>query len=129
MPEIVVVDDEQNLADNLVAILKNKGFDAKSADLSVAVIDDLVASPPDLVVLDVMAPDDPAAGFVIARKIRATEAIAKLPIIMLTAVNQALPADFSEKDIEDVWMPVQAFLEKPANPDILVSKINAILGN
>ena len=128
MPKIVVVDDERNLADNLVAILKNKGFEAESADLSEAVVDALVASPPALVVLDVMAPDDPAAGFIIARKIRATEAIAKLPIIMLTAVNQALPADFSAKDIDDEWMPVQAFLEKPANPDMLVSRINTILG-
>lgn len=128
MARIVVVDDEQALASNLAAILESKGFEADTANLVMGVVETLVANPPDLVVLDVMAPDDPSAGFSIARKIRATEAIKKLPIIMLTGVNQTFPMDFSEKDMDDDWMPVQAFLEKPADPDVLIPKINELLG-
>jgi len=127
MPDILIVDDEQNLAENLAAILNNEGFEARTADLSEEVVDTLIANPPDLVLLDVMAPEEPSAGFIIARKIRATEAIAKLPIIMLTGVNQAFPADFSDKDIDGDWMPVQAFMEKPANPATLIPKIREVL--
>ena len=127
MARILVVDDEQNLALNLAEILKSEGFEADTAYLAVDVVDALVAAPPDLVVLDVMAPEDPSAGFSIARKIRATAAISKLPIIMLTGVNQTFPMDFSAKDIDDEWMPVQAFFEKPADTAQLISKIKALL--
>ena len=128
MPRIVIVDDELNLAENLAKILRQDGFEADTAYLAEAVVDTLVASPPDLLLLDVMAPDDPSAGFSIARTIRKTEGISKLPIIMLTSVNQSFPMDFSSKDIDDEWMPVQAFFEKPIDPAQLIPKIRELLG-
>ena len=129
MARIVVVDDEQNLANNLAVILKKEGFEADTANLSMDVVETLAANPPDLAILDVMAPQDPSAGFSIARQIRATASISKLPIIMLTGVNQSFPTEFTPKDIDDEWMPVQAFFEKPADPDELIKKINEVLGN
>ncbi len=129
MPRILVADDEQALADNLASILQNEGFETDTADLTMALIETLAANPPDLLVLDVMAPEDPSAGFSIARKIRATESISKLPIIMLTGVNQNFAMDFSSEDIDDDWMPIQAFFEKPAKPDELIPKIKEILGS
>ncbi len=128
MPRIMVVDDELEIAENLAKMLRGEGFEAETANLVEEVVDTLAANPPDLLLLDVMAPDDFSAGFTIARKIRATEAISKLPIIMLTGVNQAFPMDFSSKDIDDTWMPIQDFFEKPADPAKLIPKIREILG-
>ena len=127
MARIVIMDDEQELAANWADTLQRAGFEAEAADLTVAGVEALAANPPDLLLLDVMAPDDSSAGFTIARKIRATESISKLPIIMLTGVNQAFPIEFSSKDIDDEWMPVQEFFEKPADPEELIPKIRELL--
>jgi DNA-binding response OmpR family regulator len=127
MARIVIMDDEQELAENWADTLQRAGFEAEAADLTVAGVAALAANPPDLLLLDVMAPDDSSAGFTIARKVRATESISKLPIIMLTGVNQAFPIEFSSKDIDDEWMPVQEFFEKPADPEKLIPKIRELL--
>ena len=127
MARIVIMDDEQELAENWADTLQRAGFEAEAADLTVAGVEALAANPPDLLLLDVMAPEDSSAGFTIARKIRATESISKLPIIMLTGVNQAFPIEFSSKDIDDEWMPVQEFFEKPADPEKLIPKIRELL--
>ncbi|MDP6490369.1 MAG: response regulator [Kiritimatiellia bacterium] len=128
MSKILVVDDDQRQADNLASILKQDGYEAETAYLEEAVVDTVVANPPNLVVLDVMAPEDPSVGFTIARKIRSIESISTLPIIMLTSVNQTFPLDFSDKDIDGDWMPIQAFFEKPINPAELLPKIKELLG-
>jgi len=127
MARIVVADDDLAQARNMAEILKCEGFEAETADLTLDVVDTLAANPPDLLLLDVMEPGDPSAGFTIARKIRATAAISKLPIIMLTNVNQAFPVDFSAKDIDGNWMPVQDFCEKPADPAKLIPRIRELL--
>jgi DNA-binding response OmpR family regulator len=127
MARIVIMDDEQELAENWADTLQRAGFEAEAADLTIAGVEALAANPPDLLLLDVMAPDDSSAGFTIARKVRATESISKLPIIMLTGVNQAFPIEFSSKDIDDEWMPVQEFFEKPADPEKLIPKIRELL--
>ena len=129
MPRILVVDDELELATNIADILKQEGFEAETADLSDAVVDALVANPPDLVLLDAMAPGDASAGFTIARTIRRTEAIKDLPIIMLSAVNDTFPLKFSSKDIDGNWMPVQDFIEKSGDPAKLVARIRELLAS
>jgi CheY-like chemotaxis protein len=83
---------------------------------------------PDLVVLDVMFPESSSAGFELARQMRkAGEEIRNIPILMLTAVNARFPLGFSARDIDDAWLPVTAFLEKPVNFDLLRGKVAAML--
>ena len=81
---------------------------------------------PDAVVLDVMFPENPSAGFEVARQIRAE--YPNLPILMLTAVNQQFPLGFSDKDIDSKWLPVTEFVEKPVDFDVLCQKIAKLLG-
>jgi CheY-like chemotaxis protein len=84
---------------------------------------------PDLIILDVIFPEDPQAGFVAARELRRHEKIGKIPVLMLSAVNQQskMSFGFSDKDISDDFMPVNAFIEKPVEPKILLSKIKQLL--
>jgi len=35
--------------------------------------------------------------------------------------------DFSSRDIDPEWMPVQDFLEKPVAPDVLLEKVDSLL--
>ena len=38
-----------------------------------------------------------------------------------------MPLGFSEKDIDDHWLPVADFVEKPVDFDVLQSKVAALL--
>jgi CheY-like chemotaxis protein len=84
---------------------------------------------PDLVVLDVMFPEDASAGFELARSMRhKNQNLKDVPILMLTAINTKFPLGFGAKDIDDDWLPVTDFLEKPVDFDLLRQKIAELLG-
>lgn len=127
MAKIMIIDDDTELMNNSSALLESKGYTTVTMDTTEGAVDAVVQNAPDLLVLDVMFPGNPSAGFELARSIRQREEIKSLPIILLTNVNQEIPMDFSTKDIDDEWMPVQDFLEKPLKIDQLKQKIEEIL--
>ncbi|MHC4752335.1 MAG: response regulator, partial [Planctomycetota bacterium] len=94
--------------------------------------DDAVQSmenkPPDLAILDVMFPENASAGFELARFMRhESEKLKDVPILMLTAINTKFPLGFGPKDIDDCWLPVTDFLEKPVDFDVLRDKVAKLL--
>ena len=127
MTRIAIVDDDEMFAENVAELLRGPDCEVTCLSDTDEAVAALTADPPDLVVLDVMFPEDPAGGFNIARQVRHTEGIKDLPIIMLTGVNQELPADFSSKDIDGEWMPVQDFFEKPPDLEKLTARIHELL--
>ena len=48
-------------------------------------------------------------------------------MLMVTAVNSRYPLGFSARDIDDQWLPVTDFLEKPIDLDVLRNKVAAVL--
>ena len=128
MAKIMLIDDDAGLMDDMFVLLKDAGHTVTVSDTVDGAIEKLTADTPDLLILDVMFPDNPAAGFDLARKIRQTREISKLPIILLTGVNQHFPMDFSPGDIDSDWMPVQDFVDKPVDFKKLLRKINKLLG-
>ena len=127
MAKIQLIDDDAEIAANLSLILKKEGYDVNVLDSTENAIPHLVQNQPDLLILDVMFPENPAGGFDLARLIRQTEAIKNLPVILLTSINQEFPMDFTSGDIDPDWMPVQDFAEKPVSvPDIL-EKVNRLI--
>ena len=79
---------------------------------------------PDLLILDVMFPESSSAGFDLARKMRLSgKELKDIPILMLTAVNTEFPLGFGSQDIGNDWLPVEDFLEKPVDFDLLKKKV------
>jgi DNA-binding response OmpR family regulator len=127
MARITIIDDDIELADNTAALLRKHGHTVNilhDADKAVQAITD---EKPDIVILDVMFPDNPVAGFEVARRIHRTRALKDLPIILLTGVNKDFPANFSRDDIDPNWLPVQEFLEKPVQIPTLLATIGRLL--
>jgi len=91
------------------------------------VLERLSRQQPDLLILDVMFPEHSSAGFDLAREIRRNEQLSRLPILMLTAVNTRFPLGFGPDDIDDDWLPVQEFIEKPVDFDLLLERIDKLL--
>ena len=127
MARIMLVDDDVELADNMAAGLRDQGHEVSILTSAQDAVLKVAEQKPDLVILDVMFPDNPVAGFDVARQIRRTKGIRDLPIIMLTGINQEFPMDFSGKDIDSEWLPVQEFMEKPVKLPVLIKTIKRLL--
>lgn len=127
MARFMIIDDDVELTENTAALLRNHGHTVVTVYTTEDAVRRVTENKPDLVILDVMFPDNPVAGFDLARQIRHTKAIKDLPIILLTSVNQEFPMDFSAADIDSDWMPVQDFMEKPVKLPALLEKVNRLL--
>jgi CheY-like chemotaxis protein len=125
---VYVIDDEQSIVESVSMILESKGYAVGAQNDDKDVVDNVVAFGADLVIVDVMLPEDTGAGFKMARALKADERTGALPVIMLTAVNEAgiYPGTFSNKDRDDSWLPVEEFVEKPVDPDVLLAKVGGL---
>ncbi len=119
MSAVLIVEDEQHLADGLRYNLKAEGYEvdiAGSAEEAVLLLFDR-RKVYDVVVLDVMLPG--MDGFALAARLRAKGQF--VPILMLTARGQA----------EDVLRGFEAgaddYLPKPFDLSVLLARINALL--
>lgn len=114
---ILVVDDEKEIADLVELFLKNEGFTVYKFYESKSAVDCIFSKQIDLALLDVMI--DGIDGFSILRKIR--EQNLTFPVIMLTA-----KVEDSDK-ILGLSLGADDYITKPFNPLEMVSRVKAQL--
>jgi CheY-like chemotaxis protein len=126
--KVYLVDDDVDLVESLSTSLKAFGYTVEFQNDDDNLVDNIRQFNPSAIVLDVMFPGDDSAGFKMARTIRHHDDIKNIPIVMLTAVNEKgeYPGTFSNDDIDDMYMPVTAFLDKPVDPKNLKAKIEEL---
>lgn len=118
---VLIVDDDADFVEATRVVLETAGYAVESARNGQEGLARLAKGGVDCLVLDVMMTDD-TEGFHTAEEIRANPATAKVPIVMLTGISQKTGFAFSpETDAE--YLPVDAFLEKPVDPDVLLDEI------
>jgi CheY-like chemotaxis protein len=118
---ILIVDDDPDFVEATRVVLENAGYAVQSASNGKEGLAHLKKGGVDCLVLDVMMTGD-TEGFHIAQEIRANPATAKVPIVMLTGISQKTGFAFSPETDAD-YLPVDAFLEKPVDPDVLLEEI------
>jgi two-component system, OmpR family, response regulator len=121
MSIILIVDDDPDVVAACRLVLEREGYTVECASNADEGLRAVEALGPDLLVLDVMM-EEPDDGLRLARQLRRSGH--DLPILMLTSVNQAMNLSIG-KDEEIV--PVDEFLEKPADPDTLVRIVGMLL--
>ncbi len=119
MTAILIADDDPDIRDLVAFKLEQAGFDVIAVEDGISALSATQADPPDLVVLDVMMPG--MSGIDVCRELRASEATATLPIILLTARAQ-------EGDVEvGFGAGADDYVVKPFSPRELVSRVEAVL--
>ena len=84
--KILVVDDEPNIVLSLEFLMKQAGFQVRTASDGEAALAAVTADTPDLVLLDVMMPN--LDGLAVCKQIKADPQIRTLPVIFLSARSQ-----------------------------------------
>jgi CheY-like chemotaxis protein len=123
---ILIVDDDPDITEAMRVVLEHRGYRVDSASDSVKAMERIKAGLPDLIILDVMM-TTPQEGFTLSRALKQDPSTQKIPILMVTAVKDKTGIDFAPEAGDDAWLPVEAFLDKPVKPDILVQKVDALL--
>lgn len=117
--KILAVDDDKGMRILLRATLERKGFQVVEASNGEAAVEQVFASPPDLILMDVMMPR--MDGFTACQIIRNTESTAHIPVILLSALSSGQHKD---KGLES---GANLYLTKPVPPSILVETVNGVL--
>ncbi|MBN2078333.1 MAG: response regulator [Spirochaetes bacterium] len=125
MKTILLIDDDESFLISHRAIFESNNYKVETANNGDDGIAKIKASQPDLVVLDVMMTYN-YEGFDVAKKIREELGLIKLPIIMLTSIRHDMKLDYKFAPDKD-YLPVDVFIEKPANIDNLVRTVKDLL--
>lgn len=126
--KILIVDDDPDLTVVLKTILEGENYVVDSAPGREEGMEKLQAAKPDLLLLDVMMATW-SDGFEMARDIRKIPEFKDMPIIMLTGVEQRTGIGFKSSAGDPEWMPVDGFLDKPVEPQVLIAEVKKVLSD
>jgi DNA-binding response OmpR family regulator len=113
---ILVVEDNPTVAEVVALYLRREGFLAETVADGRQALEQALANPPDLIVLDLMLPG--LDGLEICRRLRA---LAPVPIVILTARGQ-------ESDrIMGLELGADDYVAKPFSTKELVARVRAVL--
>lgn len=146
--KVLVVDDDVNTVKFLSAALEENGYEAVGAYNGKEGLEKIESEKPDLVILDVMMPKK--TGFVLFKQLRRSDEHRDLPVIMLTGVADVLQ-DLDAESEETEGRPYDAlreamrkaikemkeeglvkpnvFIDKPIDPELVVSKVKELIGD
>lgn len=117
-PKILIVDDEPlNLA-TLEAFLAGDGYDLHFAADGLEACAQAEVVQPDLILLDVMMPE--LDGFAVCRRLRADPVVGRVPIIMITAL------DDERSRLEGLRAGADDFITKPCRREELRARVRTV---
>jgi len=124
---VLVIDDDPDIVEVIKVVLESAGYSVESAGDGDSGLAKMRAKKPDLVILDVMMRKE-TEGFHVSYAIKNDPALAKIPILMLTAIGERTGMKFSpDKDGE--YLPVEAFVEKPIEPSDLIARVQKLIAS
>ncbi len=123
--KVLIIDDDDDLVMTMRLPLEAHGYQVFRAANRREGLQKVEEVKPDIILLDVMM-DSMTAGFDVCRTIRnpdpASEyaAYREIPIVMITAIHATASLRFAS---DKAQLPVDAFVEKPIEPEVLLSKV------
>jgi two-component system, cell cycle response regulator len=116
---ILVVDDHEDNIEVLRVRLESWGYGTDAVYDGAAALRYVEATPPDLILLDVMMPE--VSGIEVARRIKANRSLPFIPIIMQTAL------DSTEAKVEGLEAGADDYITKPIDFAELKARLRSML--
>lgn len=124
--KILVVDDDPDYTKALQAILESGQYNVVTAANRTEGMDKIRNDKPALVILDVMM-STWSDGFEMSRELKNDPQYKDIPILILTAVKERTGLGFKSTAGDPVWLPVDGFLDKPVEPQVLLAEVKKLM--
>ena len=119
--KVLLIDDDVDLVEANKIVLEANGYTVFTAYNGEDGLNKAKQEVPDVIVLDVSM-EKKDEGFYVSQRIRSTPGIAKIPILMISAIHKCTKLRFSPHT-DGEYLPVNEFLDKPVDPNILVNLV------
>lgn len=117
---VLLIEDEPNIIEAISFVLSRDGFTVHTHEDGTTAMTKVLATPPDMIILDVMLPG--RSGFDILRDLRAEPATADTPVLMLTARGQTKDRELAER------LGADHFMTKPFSNSEIRAHVREVLG-
>jgi len=124
--KIIVVDDDPGIRDSLQMILASHQYTVITAADRNEAMDKIRTEKPDLLILDIMM-SSWLDGLDMSKTLKDDRQFKDMPILMLTGVKKKTIFDFRPKAGGPDWCSVDAYLDKPVEPDLLLAEVERLL--
>jgi two-component system phosphate regulon response regulator PhoB len=117
--KILIVEDDADIAELISVNLAREKYEVKCVFNGYDAIDMTEEYQPDLVLLDIMLPDE--SGFEVCKALKRNPITENIPIVMVTAKSE--DADV----VTGLELGADDYIVKPFSPRVLVARVNKIL--
>lgn len=121
---ILIVDDDPDLVETVGMLLESKGYEVGKAYDGIEGEEAIKKRRPDVLILDVMMPRKD--GYKLCRELKANKWTQDIPIILLTAVGEAVPTT-TYTHAEGMATEAEDYIPKPVDPQTLVEAVERLL--
>ncbi len=119
IPSILVVDDAPNIVLSLEFLMRQEGYEVRTASNGDEALLSIQENPPDLILLDVMMPK--RDGYEVCQTVRSDPRFARVKIIMLTAKGRAIEQE------KGLALGADAYITKPFSTREVVDAVKTLL--
>lgn len=123
---ILIIDDDPDFVSGIKSILEKAEYIIDAAYNPKDGFQALHARHYDLLLLDIMMGRG-AEGIALARKIRKDERLREMPVLIITGVREQIAFLFPGQAVHPNFVDVDALVEKPVEPSLLLEKVDALL--
>ncbi|MHC4570038.1 MAG: response regulator [Planctomycetota bacterium] len=120
--KILIIDDDPDFVEVTKVLFETRQYDVSTAYDPEEGLAKLEQEVPDALILDIMMGKG-AEGFIVARKIRKDSRFDKMPILMMTSMREQTGFDFPGQRIHSKFLPVDEYIEKGVEPQVLLDKV------
>ena len=125
---ILVVEDDLHMRIFITTVLETNGYNATATKDGKEGIQKAREAPPDLIILDVMMPEE--GGVSMYRQLKTDNKLKNIPVVMLSGVESetfAYSLKMMNIGLEDPLPEPEAYVEKPPKAEELLKIIERLL--
>jgi CheY-like chemotaxis protein len=117
--KILIVDDDPDMVLATRLVLESAGYVVDEAGTGEEGLEQMRASPPNLVLMDVMMAN-PLDGYHTTQQIADDPALSRIPIVMVSSIAAS---QYAETFPTNQLLSIREFIPKPVDPEQLLKKI------